>query len=848
MFSTRQWNGIVLVVFAAIAALAMPRGTHAQTRQFPPPISTEELERALGRYVKPSPEAMQRIHVAHDRYLDDFRRLEDNELEPFSKEQPPIMRGGDMEPWMRKYTSLRGRVNAIDGTLLSEIAQAVDESQRSNVERVRWIRETEVLRTGLLNQFAPMIGGGARVDLADVLHSAQLTDEQLAKVDPLLRDYQSRMLGAVRKSTDEIERVVMDLMNRMRESGLWGAALQEAQTDPEKAAEMYTKMAQFMRDFFGSITAAGAPIADINRKSYREMRGRLSFDEFVKVHPRWLSAAYPTLAHQFPTGLVTFAERAKSLPEATPENKAAIDRILEDAVRRVVTALDQDEADADATMLATMQAQFGDEQEGGTTRQVWEEQRARMQEAMEERQKVVTAAMDAITAQFPPELAEKLRNPGEDGAPSKVVDGQPAPQDLAAAPDQDKDEGDEEAAPINAWDTGLPVESVSTEVKAYSVGDLKRFLAAIDADDSATTLAESLHGDYLSRYNEKVEALRTSYHELRARVYDGSDGAAQPNTERAAEAAAVLRNLMAASKEVDREFFDSLATVVGESHKDMVALEQASRITGSAGRVVAHGWFFMPNAEQPVDVVAVIRGVELTPEEWSKVAPIVASRADALVSTSERALDANVTTATELEKLQRELFSQEGMDAQARMRAGMEYQTRMQKVTEGVRAINEARLSAQRDTLNAVLDALPEAKRPKLQRAWHTASYPALFKDPSALFHTFERIERMPDLTEAQQEQVKKALADYHQAYDLACDGLVAAAAVPLGEWNLRDPEHWNKIQARERTIERMKFERTETTARAASALRQILTPEQIARFRLLADPSKTGAPRQSPW
>jgi len=849
MYSTRRWNGIVLLTLAAIAALAVPRNAEAQARQFPPPMSTEALERALGRYVRPSPEAMQRIHEAHDRYLDEFRRLEDNELEPFAKERPPFMRGGDMEPWMRKYTSLRGRVNSIDGTLLNEIAQAVDESQRSSVERVRWIRETEVLRTGLLDEFAAMIGGGSRVDLSDVLHSAQLTDEQLDRVDPLLRDYQSRMLGTVRKSTDEIERTVMDLMNRMRDAGLWGQALQDAQADPEKAMEMYSKMAQFMRDFFASITAAGAPIAEMNRKSYREMRGRFTFDELVKVHPRWLSAAYPSLTHQFPSGLVTFAERAKSLPEATPETKEAIDRILEESVRRVITTLDQDETDTDATALATIQAQFGEDQEGGTARQVWEEQRVRMQEAAEERQKIVTAAMDAITAQFPPELAEKLRSPSEGGANGQAVAVTTAPQEVAAAPADGENgpEGDEETAAPNAWDAGLPVENVSTEVKAYSVGDLKRFLAAIDAEDSATTLAEALHGDYLSRYNEKVEALRTSYHDLRARSYDVRDGSAQLNSERAAEASAVLRNLLAASKDTDREFFESLAAVVGESHRDMVAVEQASRITGSAGRVVARGWFFMPNAEQPVDVVAVIRGVELTPEEWAKVAPIVAGRADALVSTSERALEANLTTAADLERLQRELFSQD-MDTQARMRAGLEYQERMQKLSASVKTVNDARLAAQRDALNAVLDALPEAKRPRLQRAWHTASYPSLFKDPGALFRTFEKIERMPDLTDAQHEQVKKALAEYQQSYDLACDGLVAAAAVPLGESNIRDPEHWNRIQARERTIERMKFERSETTSRAASALRQILTPEQIAHFRQLADPSKTGATKRSPW
>jgi len=61
--------------------------------------------------------------------------------------------------------------------------------------------------------------------------------------------------------------------------------------------------------------------------------------------------------------------------------------------------------------------------------------------------------------------------------------------------------------------------------------------------------------------------------------------------------------------------------------------------------------------------------------------------------------------------------------------------------------------------------------------------------------------------------------------------------------------DYWAKVQARERNIDRMKFERGETTARAASRLRQILTAEQIAQFPQLADPSKTGTNKpRSPW
>lgn len=849
MFGTRRQGAMALVMVVVVWVFGGVRSAAAQGQAFPPPLSTEALERGLGRYVRPSPEAMTRIHAAHDRYMNDFRTLESAELEAFAAERPPMMTGGDMGQWMRKYEQLRGRIMALDAGLLAEAAQAVSEDQRSGVERIRWVREVQVLRSGFLSEIGAAFGGGSRVDLGDLLYGSELQEQDLAKIDPLLREHQSRLLGTVRKSSGETERLIMELTDRMQKEGLWGPAMMEAQKDPEAAAKMFEKMSAIMRDTFGGIALAHGKIGEVNRRSYREMREQLSFEGRLKTSPRWLESAYPQLAGQFPQGLVQFARRAQSMPGVGADAKQAIEDILEESIRRVIASLDNAELLVEQQALAAVMAQFSREEGASRTEQFQAQQEAMRADA-EARQKIVESAMGSIRAQLPAEIVEKLdeADPTQQG----TINGLPTPIPVvgeAAADGEDEQEGAEDASvnAMSAFENGLPLDTFSTRITAYSVSDLKRLLGAIQATDAVVTMAESLHGDYLLQFKQSIDPARERHEQARVRIYQPTDGNSGFNAAQAAESWQALRAMVQSMQQVDGAFFDGLAAAVGEKNEPWVQLERLGRMTSTLGRVTARTWIYAPNSEQPVDVVAVLREAELEPSDRVLVMQAVLGHAPALNETSQKAFDASIEMTQQMERLQAEMFT--GARTQEdQMRIAQEFQRRMQEISAASKPFTDARAAEQRVALDAAMESLSDSRRPLLQRSWTTASYPTLYRDPKALFSTIKKVESMGDLTEDQRNQVTIAATEYRDAYDLASDALMAASATPVPEANNQDAEYWLAIQTRERAIQRMKFERDETTARAASRLRQILTAEQLARFRNLTDPSKTSTKPVNPW
>ncbi|MBX3355722.1 MAG: hypothetical protein KF724_08490 [Phycisphaeraceae bacterium] len=835
----------VVTLVAVLAALLMPAPkAMAQGQGFAPPMSTEALERSLGRYVRPSPEAREEIHAAHDRYMAEFRKLQDSDLDAFEKQPPPFMTGGDMGAWMRRYSSLRGRINTLDAAFLTEVAQALPEDQRASVERVRWVRETQVLRSGFLAEIGNAMGGGGRVDLGDLFYTAGLNEQELARIDPLLREHESRLLGVARRSSDETERLLLDFTDRLQKMGLWGDALVQAQQDPEKAMEMYRQTADLMREIFTAMAESSARVAEINRRSYREIRDQISFDALVKVHPRWLMAGVPQLGGQFPDQLINIARRAKERPGVSDESKDAIDRITADTVRRVVSMLDASEAAIDASMKQMMARQFDPEEMGSPD--LWQEEAERQRQDNEARAKVVESAIQSILSHLPPEEAEKLRGVGGMGEVEVDLSER---MFLEVAPSDDEGGDDDTPARFVSWEVGIPLDSVSNEIRPYSVAELKRLLGYLALDASTQQMIETLHGDYMARFAEEVQPLQQEFMALRGSIYDFSDGSPRMSIEKVRASFELIPKIISMSDEIDRDFFGSLAAIVGDEHAPSVKVEQAGRSTRTLGRVQARSMEFTPNAEQPLDVVAILfEDFKPASDERAIITKVLQAHLEPLDSAARRAFEVNLNAAREMEVAQAEIFvGSLNMEDQAR--AGVEFQRRMERVTANLREANKARSATQRAAIDAVIETLPEPRGRALDRTRDRAHFPGVFNDSAALHDTFAKVEKLPDLTDAQRVAVVEALFEYEEAYEIACDGILAATAAPMPESRGNNQEYWMALQNRERGIERMKFERNEVNARAAARLRAVLTPEQLAHFRNLTDPARTGqSGRRSPW
>jgi len=292
-----------------------------------------------------------------------------------------------------------------------------------------------------------------------------------------------------------------------------------------------------------------------------------------------------------------------------------------------------------------------------------------------------------------------------------------------------------------------------------------------------------------------------------------------------------------------------MAAALGEKHANAVRVERLGRVTGSIGCVGQQMWVFAPNAEQPVDVVAVMRDAALSDAEQAAVLAALAPHADAIESAAQRSFEALVEAQLRMERLQSDLFPP-GATPEDQAKAAMEWQKRSTEVLESSKPALDERRRANLAALDAVSKALGEQSRAEIQRQWSQASYPTVFRDRRALFETIKKVEKLSDLTPAQTELVRETLEEYRTAYEIACDAMLAASmkSLPEPKDGQMSAEYWMGVQDRERSISRMRFERDETSARAASKLRQILTPEQLAQFPVLADPSKTKARTDRNW
>jgi len=843
-----RWITVAALLLAAIVGVR----AHAQGQAFPPPISTEALERSLGRYVKPPADSKPAIEAAHDRYLDEYRRLQDAELEGFAKEQPPMFTGGDMGAWMRRYSALRGRVIALDSTLIEAIRQAVPESQRQGVDRIRWIREAEVLRSGLLGDMSGPLGATNRARVSDIVYSLPLSEADVAAADPVLRDFEQRMLSSVRKSADETERLITDLTDRMRKEGLWGDALVQAQQDPEKAVELSRRMSAIFSDTFGNIIRISQAQGELGRKGYVQVRERLSWDGQTALVPAWLGATSPQLSHQYPKAFIDLTRRAVHAVGAETPQGQAIESIGRETMQRVIASLDAAEQLEDRLMADLMSSQFTMMEEGGMeSRQAMmeEHQRLRSQD-QEARARIVQSGFEAIKAQLPPDAAERLQLPqGADTQIDWTGSFPGAAVDAATAP-AEPDELEMAEAVVAAESPGseVVIDALAHQLSPYSVAQLQRFMTRIGVQEDQRATLEMLHADYLARWTEEVGAKRSALDEARARMYTHEEGQMPVlDSSKAEAAAAILRELVAATERVDDEYFGVMGAALGAPHATAVRVERLGRVTATLGRVQHRDWSYRPNAEQAIDVVAVLRAAALPAADQAMVEELLAAHADAIAEASRLAFQRSVEAQLGVEKLQSQIWKPD-LTAEERTRAAVDWQRRLNEISAPAKAASDARRAACTAVFDAAQERLPEASKSALQRAWSQASYPSIFNDPSAHFETIKRVQQLHDLTPDQAQRVTAALEEYRMAYDLACDALLAASLMPMPEMkDGMNQEYWMAVQERERAIGRMRFERDETSARAGSRLRQILTPEQLAQFRTLEDPAKTrqqSAPR----
>lgn len=269
----------LLVTLVALAAV--PAKAQVPSKLVPGPIATKRFERLLDLYVGPSVEEASAIDRIHEAYLDRFRAEIDPELKSLEERGSGafIMVSNDTrERYMREIDRLQARVQEADNAMLAKVGDALPESKRAGLSRVRDARERQRRLAGVV-RFAPMMFGiGCEfVDMSDMLGRREVIErvspELRGAFDAVLRSQEERVLAQARRHQGAAEESLKAYFDGMKAlSAEYAAASKD---HPGDLGGIQQRMGALRRDTSATVRKTIAANYDANRSACSAFGGML---------------------------------------------------------------------------------------------------------------------------------------------------------------------------------------------------------------------------------------------------------------------------------------------------------------------------------------------------------------------------------------------------------------------------------------------------------------------------------------------------------------------------------------------------------------------------------------------
>ncbi len=289
-------TGIAIVASLTLATSACGQATDSQLAT---PMSSAQFAALMRLHVKPTAEQWTVLHTLHADYFAAALALRDGEIEAYLRDR--IDRSGglldehlerELEPRRRR---LSGQLAALDAKLFDDAAailgDELHESMRgAALQRDRDRLEEEYRRTGL----SPTGEG----DLTPIVLALTWTEDELATLRPLVRNYQPAIVAIMRKLADRA----------LDASGYFDSRTPEHAAAVEEVRRLKRELQQIHR----------ALLADI-KSQLAEYRGR-------QIRRRWIGERYGYLSvFPDPDNACRSALRSRGL---TTEQRAALEADL----------------------------------------------------------------------------------------------------------------------------------------------------------------------------------------------------------------------------------------------------------------------------------------------------------------------------------------------------------------------------------------------------------------------------------------------------------------------------------------------------------------------------------------
>jgi len=798
--AARRLMAILLVACAALLVVptAQAQGTSGQ---LPDPITSQELARWLNRYIAPTPAQWAAIDAAHGRYKEEFSRLREGEIEKFLQ-QTRQMQGqmpdrATMKNFVDTWQRLNQRIRSLDGRFFDEVQGGLEDSQMQRLPRARIARERSAHRESM----TAGMSGGMPTDLAQVIDALELEPSEFFALDSVLVSYEQQIAKRLAELGDAGVSMMSDLVEKLSDAGFGDVNNEELMKDPERLKAFMEAMQTAFKESGEKARKKQAEIAKFNHASRRQLAALLSEEDALRFRQEFVARAYPGVGSQAETErLLSAALRIRS---------------LDDAQRDAIKALrgswrgDDEKIENDQIELEDRRAQ--ERSPFDFSGEEMTESAEALQALREKRIAIAKGALDQAKAIVGTELAEQLDRLARGGSEDGAIFG-----DAAA--------GREPAAEPAAQPTGLTRRSsggdqfLPAQLSATDIADWSRRLGL---DEGRKAILETLHGDYLERWeaivSPRVESIRVAIQ----RPWRDRGNSDQPPQISAADIDAAYKAREAALAEiraVEERFFADVKSVAIDPRQapvvDALALGRSTQILGEAFLGA-----FNESRESEVDLVGVVAD-QLGDDRFEQVAvPVLLERGQGLRKASSEVLRATMESQRDME-----IF---GARMQASGRDGavdamVDAQHQMEKLAKQTAAANDARRKAVRELLDAVAERLSAEEAKELRRAYDREAFPRVFQDRRSAAPLIERAQQLAELTPAQKEQVETLAAEYDAAYEELCQRLVEIARSSRGVTGM-DPAGWQEWQDRRNQMDRIRFERNELSGRTVRQLAAVL-------------------------
>jgi len=828
----------VLVLVVVVSLLAATSRLHAQgtSGMFPDPISSRDLEKYAKRLQL---DEFQRLAIdpLHEQYRTAFRQLREDDIAKVLKQTTEMQGGGFSIPPREKVERLLKdmkralkKIEQVDSRLFDQISVVLTDAQRAALPRVRLARARQRYRNGAMG------GGGfgsqaAGVDLSELYGRLELSDQELLDSDPLIASYERRLTPAVAKLYDATMTMTLDMLDAFEAAGMTDLDM----TDPESMQQMMETMRTVVEDVGKNMQKKSEAIADLNRKTLKSVRVRLSPENARKLRYDYYGRAYP-MAPKDPMSAQVRFKVALRLKQLTDDQRLAItdgaqthqrshDRITDEMIKFV------EEHDGDRSIFLP-----------GIDEEAYQEYRKELQSFAGKWTELNESANESLNAQLGPELAAKVNDP------RATLEMFRAEADSGSEEATAQDQPDEQ--PTDQF--GRPIGPVG----AISAYELERYADKLGLTDEKRSVIQLLHEDYRSKYAEHAKQEAQKAQEEQRALFNATQGG-----QRAMASIdfqfwmhdtqdRTIKDLDAA----DEVFFSDLALMLGENapteQLDRLRLARQRHLFGQRPNQYMFGFPGTPGTESnetSVDLSALVEDSELEAVKTDDIDALLMEYektiTDAFRTRYEVAL---VAQRRQTEAMAEMMRRQREGDMEGAMAFGMEYQQTMQDIGKTVQESEEKITQLNRDTLQKITAALDERSAVKFRAAYRRKAFPKIYNESNSGEKHLEAALTLRKLTDDQRLSIELHRIEYQPVYENLCNQMVDILSQSGGRASFTDPSQMQAYLQQQQKLEVIKFDRSELNAKARRRLRQILTPEQLARIRLA--PEEAPSPNEFPF